>query len=159
MAVIDISDIKTHLPKGKRLLCIDHGSKTLGLAVSNSALTSSNPLFTIKKTKFTKDLVELAKACSDYNIGGLIIGLPLNMDGTEGPRSESVRHYADNILREKETLGFDPVIAFCDERLSTHAAQEQINEENQMRSKKRKEAIDSLAAHTILQGALNELNK
>ncbi len=158
MILDDIKQLKTNLPEGKRLLCIDHGSKTLGLAVSNSKLTASNPLFTIKKTKFTKDLLELKKVCEEYNIGGLIIGLPLNMDGTEGARTESVRHYAANIINAKETLGFDPVIAFCDERLSTHAAQDLINEENQMRRKKRGQVIDSLAAHAILQDALHQIN-
>jgi putative Holliday junction resolvase len=159
MAIVAIKELKAALPAKSRLLGIDHGSKTLGLALANPALTMATPLKTIARTKFTENLRELAVLCKDYEIGGFVIGLPYNMDGTEGPRAQSVRHFGFNLLKDKDKLGFEPVIAFFDERLSTYAAEQMLIDDLNMRRDKRKEIIDAMAAAQILQGALDALNK
>ena len=158
MPILELKELKAQLPKGKRLMGIDHGSKTWGLAVSNSDLTIATPLTTIKRTKFSLDIVKLANLCKDYNIESFIIGLPLNMDGSEGPRVDSVRHFAVNLINAKDELGFEPIIAFCDERLSTHSMTDVLLEHN-IRHKNHKAVIDKLAAQVILQGALDQINK
>jgi len=158
MAIFELKELKIHLPKGKRLMGIDHGSKTWGLAVSTPELNIATPLTTIKRSKFKLDIVKLANLCEDYNIAGFIIGLPLNMDGSEGPRVDSVRHFAVNLINAKDELGFEPIIAFFDERLSTFEMTDFLLEQN-IRHKNHKKVIDKLAAQTILQGALNKIMK
>ncbi|MBI1214367.1 MAG: Holliday junction resolvase RuvX [Alphaproteobacteria bacterium] len=159
MAIVAIKELKTALPAKTRLLGIDHGSKTWGLALADPGLTIATPLKTIRRTKFTENLRELAALCKEYEVGGFIIGLPLNMDDSEGPRAQSVRHFGFNLLKEKEQLGFEPVIAFFDERLSTHAAEQLLIDDLDMKRGKRKEIIDAMAAAHILQGALDALNR
>ena len=156
MPIIKLEELREQLPKGKRLMGIDHGSKTWGLAVSNSELTIASPLTTIRLTKFTQDIKELAKLCAEYEVGGFIIGLPLNMDGSEGSRVDSVKDFASNLIKAKDELRFDPLIAFFDERLSTHAMEGFLIEQDVSR-KKRKQSIDKLAAQLILQGAIEKI--
>jgi len=138
---------------------IDHGSKTWGLSVSDSNLKIATPLKTIFLTKFSKDIIELAKICPEYDVAGFIIGLPLNMDGTSGGRVDSVKHFGFNLINAKEILGFEPIIAFYDERLSTYTMESFLIEEVDMSRKKRDKIIDKMAAQVILQGALNAINK
>ena len=159
MPVIAIKEIKALLPKKSRLLGIDQGEKTLGLALSNPELTMATPLKTLKRTKFKQDIVEMAKICIEYNVLGFVIGLPLNMDGSEGPRVQSVKHFSDNLLNAKNILGFDPLIAFFDERLSTYAAEQLLIDDLGMSRDKRKAVIDAAAAACILQGALDSLKR
>jgi putative Holliday junction resolvase len=159
MAIIPLKELKTHLPRGKRLMGIDHGEKTLGLALSNPDLTIATPFKTIQRTKFTQDIVTLAKICSEYEVFGFVIGLPLNMDGTEGPRVQSVKHFSDNLLKATEALGFEPLIAFFDERLSTYAAEQSLIDDLDMRRDKRKAVIDAAAAAHILKGALEKITQ
>lgn len=157
MPVVELNEIKELMPKRKRLLGIDHGTKTWGLAIANPAMTMATPLKTIRFTKFSKNILELAAICKEWEIGGFIIGLPLNMDGTSGGRVESVRHFGDNLINAKDILGFDPIIAFFDERLSTHTVESFLIEEINLSREKRAQVIDKLAAQVILQGALNEI--
>lgn len=157
MPVVELNKIKEHLPKRKTLLGIDHGTKTWGLAIADHRLSIATPLKTILFTKFSKNILELAEICKEWEVGGFIIGLPLNMDGTSGPRVESVRHFGDNLINAKNTLGFDPVIAFFDERLSTHTVESFLIEEIDLSREKRAQVIDKLAAQVILQGALNKI--
>lgn len=157
MPLIPLKDLKTALPPGARLMGIDQGAKTWGLALSDPDLSYATPFKTLKRTKFLPDVAALGALCRDYGVKGLVIGLPLNMDGSAGPRTDSVRHFADNLLKAKETLGFDPLIAFYDERLSTHAAEQVLIDDLNMRHDKRKDVIDALAAAHILQGALDAL--
>ena len=159
MAVVAIKEIRKVLPPKTRLLGVDHGEKTLGLALSNPELTLATPFKTLRRVKFLENIRELAAIAKEYNVGGIIFGLPLNMDDSEGPRAQSVRHYAMNLITEKKALGFDPVIGFFDERLSTFAAEDFLSENNRMDRKKRDEIIDALAAAHILQGALDAMNK
>ncbi len=158
MGIIDLKDLETAIGGKKRLIGIDHGTKTLGLAVSDPLWTVATPLQTIKRTKFSKDVIELANIVKTYEVGAYIIGLPLNMDGTEGPRCQSVRHFADNLIGKADVLGHDPVICFWDERLSTAAVERFMIDDLDLSRKRRAEVVDKMAACHILQGALGRLD-
>jgi len=149
-----VTDLPARLQRGERLLGLDPGSKTLGLAISDSALKVASPLDTIKRGKFNEDAARLAAICKEYRIGGLILGLPVNMDGSEGPRCQSVRQLARNLT---EKAGFTQPIAFWDERLSTAAVERFLVDEADMTRKRRAEVIDKMAAAYILQGALDAI--
>lgn len=152
MAICTLSEIKTLLPAGTRLLGIDLGAKTIGMAVSDPGLTVASPVGTIRRAKFTKDFETLVAAIAERNVGGLVIGLPINMDGSEGPRCQSTRQFAANILERKEIP-----ICFWDERLSTAAVERILVNEADMTRKRRGEVVDTMAAGYILQGALDAL--
>lgn len=154
MPIVTLKELRIMLPKGKRLLGIDQSKNKLGVAVSNPDLTIATPLRTITRTRFSEDVKTLAAICKEYGVGGFVIGLPLNMDDTAGPRVDSVKHFALNLLQAQATLGFAPLIAFLDERLSTHAAQDLLDEQTNISGKRRAGIIDQLAAQIILQDAL-----
>lgn len=157
MPIIDLKELKALLPPKKRLLGIDQGTKTIGLAVSDGNMMLATPLLTINRGKFSKDVIEIAGIIKEYDIGGLIIGLPRNMDGSEGPRCQSVRHFADNLIGQADTLGFDPLICFQDERLSTTAVERFMIDELDLSRRRRAEVVDKMAAAHILQGALDRM--
>jgi putative Holliday junction resolvase len=157
MAIVAIKELKSCLPARSRLLGMDHGAKTLGLALSNPELTIATPLKTLRGKTFTENVRLLAPLCREFGVGGFIIGLPLNMDDSEGPRAQSVRHFGFNLIQAKDALGFEPVIAFFDERLSSAAAEDFLSEERGMKRDKQKDIIDALAAANILQGALKAI--
>lgn len=159
MAIVTLKELKAALPRGKRLLGIDHSKKKWGVAVANPDLTIATPLTTIVCGQFSQDIKKISALCKEYEAAGFIIGLPLNMDGSEGPRVDSVRHFALNLMAAKAELGFEPVIAFFDERLSTHAVDDLLDEYANLSRKRRDEVIDKLAAQLILQGALEEMKK
>ncbi len=148
---IPIEDLVARLPTGKRVLGLDLGTKTIGLALSDVSCSIASPLETIRRTKFTKDAEALLALCRDHDIGGLVIGLPINMNGTEGPRAQATRAFGRN-LRPLTELP----IAFWDERLSTAAAERVVIEADLSRAK-RAEKIDAAAAAVILQGALDRM--
>jgi len=151
MIVRNPVDIKPFIKRGQSLLGLDLGSKTIGLAKSDLSFTIASPLETIRRTKFTKDALEL-KAIIDANeIGALVLGLPYNMDGTEGPRCQSTRQFAANLLEK-----FDIPITYWDERMSTQAVTRTLLEADTTR-KRRAEVVDKMAAAYILQGALDAL--
>jgi len=139
-------------------LGLDVGSKTIGLAVSDSAFLVATAVETIRRQKFTKDIVALEAAISARDIGGLIIGLPVSMDGSEGPACQSVRDFAANV-DEKLGARLNLVIAFWDERLSTAAVERFLVSEADMTRKRRSEVIDKMAATYILQGALDAMGR
>jgi len=149
--------LKALLPPGQRLLGLDLGEKTIGVAISDPNLTVASPIDTIRRVKFTEDVKQLAKMMQGREVGGIIVGLPINMDGTQGPRCQSVRHFAENLLKRADLLGAEPEIAFWDERLSTAVVQRLLTDEVDMRRNKRAEAVDKMAAAYILQGALDAL--
>jgi putative holliday junction resolvase len=150
----DIVDFAAALPKGRALIGLDPGTKTIGVAVSDRLLSAATPLQTISRVKFTTDAASLAKLAAAREIGGMIIGLPANMDGSEGPRAQSVRAFARNL---SQLPAFQAMpIAFWDERLSTVAAERALLEADTSR-KRRAEVIDAVAAGYILQGALDRL--
>lgn len=155
IAVQHLSSQLSTMPRGVRLLAIDHGTKTLGLAMCDPAMSIVTPHKTIHRTKMAPDLEALAKIIKDYAIGGIIIGWPLNMDGTEGPRTQSVRDWLTHAIpRLNETMG-DIWWAVWDERLSSSTAHNRMTGDMQLTFAKRKQAVDSLAAHAILEDALS----
>jgi len=157
MAIRNLMELKLGLPPGGRLLGLDLGEKTIGMAVSDPLLGVASPIGTIRRTKFTQDAQELARAMRDRAVHGLVLGLPVNMDGTEGPRCQSVRQFAKNLLERPALFGGkEPEIAFWDERLSTSAV-ERMMIGFDMTRKRRDEVVDKLAAAYILQGALDHL--
>ena len=157
MAIHTPQALKARLTSGKRLLGLDLGEKTIGVAISDPGLNVASPIDTIRRVKFTEDVKQLAKLMAGREIGGIIVGLPINMDGTQGPRCQSVRHFAENLLKRADLLGAEPEIAFWDERLSTAAVQRFLTDEVDMRRNKRAQAVDKMAAAYILQGALDAL--
>ncbi|WP_029006906.1 Holliday junction resolvase RuvX [Azospirillum halopraeferens] len=154
----DLRDLASALPAGGRLLGLDVGTKTIGLAVSDPGLVVASPIGTIRRTKLAQDARELARPVRDYGIAGLVIGMPLNMDGSEGPRAQSTRQFAENLLARPDLLGWDPRIAFWDERLSTAAVERFMIGQADMTRKRRDEVVDKMAAAYILQGALDWLS-
>jgi len=150
--LVEIDDIKNHMKIGQRLLGLDLGSKTIGVALSDTICNIATPMEIINRTKFTKDAARLVAIITEQNVGGLILGLPLNMDGSEGPRCQSTRQFVVNISEK-----IDIPIALCDERLSTVAVTRTLLEADTSR-KRRKELVDKLAAAYILQGALDKLS-
>jgi putative Holliday junction resolvase len=159
MAIRNPHALKALLPPGKRLIGLDLGEKTIGVAISDPALMVASPIDTIRRTKFTEDVKQLVKLMAGREVGGIIVGLPINMDGTQGPRCQSVRHFAENLLTRADLLGAEPEIAFWDERLSTVAIQRLLITEADMTRGKRAQAVDKMAAAYILQGALDALGK
>ncbi|WP_071798932.1 Holliday junction resolvase RuvX [Natronohydrobacter thiooxidans] len=152
MAVFeDIADFATSLPRARALAGLDLGTKTIGVAVSDRLLSVASPLQTIKRVKFGQDAAALLEIASAREIGGLVLGLPRNMDGSEGPRCQSTRAFARNLAALT-----DLPITFWDERLSTVAAERALLEADTSR-RKRAEVIDHVAAGVILQGALDRL--
>jgi putative Holliday junction resolvase len=134
-----------------RLLGLDVGSKTVGLALSDVTRSIATPYETLKRTKFTADARKIAAIVAQEGVGGLVIGLPLNLDGSEGPRAQSTRAFARNL-----SAHIALPIAFWDERLSTAAVKRHLIEADASR-KRRAEVVDRMAAAYILQGALDRL--
>jgi putative Holliday junction resolvase len=149
MPVLSITVLKSGPARDQRLLGLDLGSKTIGLALSDVSRTVASPLYTIARTKFTKDAKELFGVIDSKDVYGLGIGLPVSMDGTEGPRCQSVRQFAASLLSIR-----DMPVAFWDERLSTAAVTRTLLEADASR-KRRSEVVDKMAAAYILQGALD----
>ena len=132
-----------------RLMGVDLGTRTIGLALSDIGRQIASPLETIRRVKFTPDAGRLAALCAQHGVGGLVIGLPLNMDGSEGPRAQSTRSFVRNL---KPILPL-PVL-FYDERLSTAAVNRMLIDADTSRAR-RGELVDKLAAAYILQGCLD----
>ncbi|MEM9121932.1 MAG: Holliday junction resolvase RuvX [Pseudomonadota bacterium] len=128
---------------------LDHGTKTIGIAVCDPALSVASPLTTIRRRKFTADLEALKTLMDERAVGGLVLGLPLNMDGSAGPRAQSVKAFARNL-----DAHIDVPIAFWDERLSTQAVTRTLLDADASR-KRRAEIVDKMAAAYILQGAID----
>ena len=145
----DISDLITQARAGNSWMGLDLGTKTIGVAVSDRLLSSATPLHTIRPMKFSKDAEALLQIIENREMGAIILGLPRNMDGSEGPRCQSTRAFARNLARLTNLP-----IGYWDERLSTVAAERALLEADTSR-KRRAEVIDHVAAGYILQGALD----
>ena len=143
----DLAELKT----SGRLMGLDLGTKTIGVAISDGLRLTATPIETIKRTKFTQDANRLIELIKQHDLAGIVLGLPLNMDGTEGPRAQSTRAFARNLKNK-----IDLPIAFWDERLSTSAVTRTLIEADVSRAKRAK-VVDKLAASFILQGALDRL--
>lgn len=152
MAIIDILDLPAALPAHAPVVGLDPGEKTIGVAVSDVTRSVASPLDTIRRVKFTQDAEALFKLMDSRGAVGIVVGLPVNMDGTEGARAQSNRALARNLLRLK-----DMPIAFWDERMSTMAVNRVLIDEYDITRKRRAEAVDKMAAAWMLQGALDRL--
>jgi putative Holliday junction resolvase len=146
MFVENPAALKAALGRNQRLLGLDLGEKTVGLALSDPGLSVASPITTIRRTKFTADAKELLRIVAERQVGGLVIGLPLNMDGSEGPRCQSVRQFAVNLSKLQDL----PVL-FWDERLSTVAVERNMIDADMSRAKRAK-VVDQAAAAFIQQG-------
>ena len=149
MICASIEDFAAALPRTGAVLGLDLGTKTIGVAVSDLRRQVASPLRTIRREKFTLDAAELLKIVAEREIGGLILGLPMNMDGSEGPRAQATRAFVRNLSGRTDLPVF-----FWDERLSTVAATRSLIEADVSR-RKRKKVIDKMAAVFILQGFLD----
>jgi putative Holliday junction resolvase len=148
----DIAAFAAGLPASGALAGLDLGDKTIGIAISDLRRQVATPLSTIRRVKFTVDAAELIRICTERRIVGLILGLPRNMDGSEGPRAQGTRAFARNLAQ------LSPLpLAFWDERLSTVAAERALLEADTSR-KRRSQVIDHVAAGYILQGALDRMS-
>jgi len=153
LSIVDIESLKAALPERTRLLGLDLGEKTIGLALSDTQLTVATPMETLKRGKFSADAEKLDKIIAEQVIGGLVVGLPLNMDGSEGPSAQSARAFARNFAARSPL----PILLW-DERLSTAAVTRTLLEADASR-KRRGEVVDKMAAAYILQGALERLRR
>ncbi len=147
-----IENLAATLPPGRPLLGLDLGAKNIGIARSDIGQRIATPLETIRRTKFARDAQALLAICDRDDVGALVLGLPVNMDGSQGPRCQATRAFARNLAPLT-----DRPIVFWDERLSTVAAERAMIEADLSRQK-RARRIDAAAAAFILQGALDRLN-
>jgi putative Holliday junction resolvase len=153
MPVLDLVDLPAALPPMTPLFGLDLGEKTIGVAVSDPTRLIASPLLLIRRTRFTAEAQQLFALMAERGAAGIVIGLPVNMDGTEGPRCQSARAFARNLLRLRD----DVAIAFWDERLSSAAVNRMLIDEADVTRARRAELVDKAAAAYILQGALDRL--
>lgn len=148
---LSLDDFLAAIPDTGRLIGLDLGTKTIGLALSDLGRGIASPMETIRRKKFTLDAEKLIEICDKHVIGGIVLGLPFNMDGSEGPRAQATRAFARN-LSQKTSLP----ITYWDERLSTAAVTRTLLEADTSRAK-RADVVDKMAAAYILQGFLDRL--
>ena len=151
MIIETMEEFAATLPHGRAVFGLDFGEKTIGVAASDLRRSVATPILVIRRTKFTEDAKALIGLIAERNIAGLILGLPRNMDGSEGPRAQATRAFARNLVKLT-----DLPIGYWDERLSTVAAERALLEADTSR-KRRNEVIDQVAAGYILQGALDRM--
>ena len=151
MGILNLGALRGRLTPGQRLLGLDLGEKTIGLALSDTMLTVATPFKTLKRGKFKADAAILRALVVEHDIGGLIVGLPLNMDGSEGPSAQSARAFTRNFAGLS-----DCPLVLVDERLSTAAVTRTLLEADVSR-RQRAGVVDKMAAAYILQGALDQL--
>jgi len=154
MPETDLHSLPRATPIGTSLMGLDVGTKTVGLAVSDRTRTIASALVTVRRKKFTIDAEVIVRHIKERGVTALVYGLPVNMDGSEGPKCQSVRQFARN-LDQKHPLPY----AFRDERLSTAAVERLLIDEADMTRKRRAEVVDKTAAAWILQGALDALHQ
>ena len=150
MAILTLAELKAALQPKQCLLGIDLGSTTIGMAISDATRIIASPLQTLKRGKFRDDSAKMITLISERDIGGIVLGLPISMDGSEGPRCQSTRDFAANLSKV-----IDLPIAYWDERLSTAAVERVLIKEADMTRRRRAQVVDKMAAAYILQGALD----
>ncbi len=153
MILADPLELRAAVPAGKRLLGFDVGTKTIGLALSDTRLVIASPLETVRRGRFRDDVARLLTLIDRHGVGGLVLGLPLTLAGSDGPRTQSVRQFTRNLLALH-----DLPAAFWDERLSTAAVEREMIAADLTR-KRRGEIVDRVAAAYILQGCLDFLGR
>ena len=147
--VLTLDELAPRLARFDRLMGLDIGTKTIGLALSDVERRLASPLDTIRRTRFSDDAASLLKRAAEFHVAALVLGLPLNMDGSEGPRAQSTRAFVRNLPN-------GVLVSFWDERLSTAAVTRQLIAQDASRQK-RASVVDRMAAAYILQGALDRL--
>jgi len=156
-----LKDIIDRTPPKTRLLGLDLGTKTIGLAISDEGQSIATPLRTIERTKFAHDIREIARVVKEFSIGGFVFGWPLNMDGSISGSCDRVMSFIDEMKNYPQELGMeqgtDLWIALFDERLSTSVVTDFLIDEADLSRAKRAQVVDKLAAQHILQGALDFL--
>jgi putative holliday junction resolvase len=153
MPICNPSELKTMVAAGERLLGLDVGTKTVGMALSDTRLVVATPLDTVRRTRFSDDAARLLEEVARHGVGAIVIGLPLALDGSDSRRTQSVRQFARNLLAVR-----DLPIAFWDERMSTAAVERGMIEADLSR-RRRAELIDRAAAAYILQGLLDRIGR
>jgi putative Holliday junction resolvase len=151
MSVVHLADLKALLKPGARLLGLDLGEKTIGLALSDTSISIATPMETLARGKFSVDAAKIDTIVQAQGVGALVIGLPLNMNGSEGPAAQSARAFARNYATRSQM----PIV-FWDERLSTAAVTRTLIDADASR-KRRAQLVDKMAAAFILQGAIDRL--
>lgn len=151
--IIPAEDLGPYLTRNRRLMGLDVGTKTIGLALSDVERRLASPLETIARRKFSQDADRLAHLVDTFDVAALVVGLPLNMDGSEGPRAQSTRSFVRNLLAR-----LDRPVVFWDERLSTAAVTRELIAQDATRAR-RAEVVDRMAAAYILQGVLDRLKR
>lgn len=149
MPILDNGGFEAALPASARLLGVDLGTKTIGLALSDTSRTVASPLETIRRVKFSIDVERFFALMDEHGIAGIVLGLPMNMDGTSGPRVQATRAFASEVLKRR-----DLSLTYWDERLSTAAVTRMMIDADMTRAR-RAELVDKLAATYILQGYLD----
>lgn len=152
MSVVGLPDLRQLLPPGRRLLGLDVGRRTIGLALADVSLMIATPAETIVRTRLARDLDGLAAAVTRLEVGGFVVGLPVEMDGGEGRRCQAVRQFGRDLLGR-----IDLPLAYWDERLSTAAVERVLVAEADLGRRRRRALVDKAAAAWILQGALDAL--
>jgi RNAse H-fold protein YqgF len=149
MAIVEFAALRTMLPREGRLMALDVGTRTVGVATSDVLRSLATPLVTLRRSKLAADLAALAELAARHEVKALVIGLPLNMDGSEGPSAAEARRFGDAVARQ---LGLP--VEYWDERLTTAAANRMLIEADVSRAR-RKAVVDRVAAALILQGWLD----
>ena len=154
MPLLAPAALRETLPPKGALLGLDVGTKTIGIAISDPGRSVASPVETIRRTKFSNDVLRLEALIDSRRVIGFVIGLPVALDGSEGPRCQSVRQFAANLMARRDL----PTLLW-DERFSTAAVERFLVDEADMSRKRRAEVVDKMAAAYILQGALDALNR
>lgn len=154
MPLLAPAALRETLPPKGALLGLDVGTKTIGIAISDPGRSVASPVETIRRTKFSDDVLRLEALIDTRRVIGFVIGLPVALDGSEGPRCQSVRQFAANLMARRDL----PTLLW-DERFSTAAVERFLVDEADMSRKRRAEVVDKMAAAYILQGALDALNR
>jgi len=159
MPICNLQEMKSRMVFGTRIVGFDVGDKTIGVSISDPMLSIATAIGTVERKDWAADLAALAAIFKVRNVGGVVVGLPLNMDGSEGPRCAITRKFANKFLADWKVMGFakEPPLCFQDERLSTSAVDRFLVKEADTTRKRRDAVVDKLAATYILQGALDRL--
>ena len=151
MPLYDVNDLASYRERGRRLMGIDLGEKTIGVAISDATWRIATPVIVLRRTNRNSDIASVLSLAGQYHAVGIVVGLPINMNGSYGPQAEKMREFARSLSELSQVL-----IALWDERLSTAAVNRTLLDDDMSR-KRRGEVVDKLAATFILQGALDRL--
>ncbi len=152
MPVVAIAHLKALVPRGRRVIGLDIGAKTVGLALSDATLTIASALAVLRRGRYADDLARLSVLFAEQAVSGIVAGLPVSMDGSQGPQCQRVRQFARDLLQRS-----DLPLVFWDERWSTVAVERLLIEDADLSRRRRRQVVDRAAAAYILQGALDAM--